>query len=133
MSYKDKTFELTFKQIAMEQLQRITILMSKEMRGGYHNSIMKKVGDQTVNERVYIPDTRQDLMGAIKALYYLCYPRIDKVAKEDIPKRMAKIKALDPSIDGYISKKLILYKDLYLELSLLIKRRNYFGIKEETF
>lgn len=76
---------ITFKQIVLNQVSRITKLMSKEFHGGYYNEKVKPLGgDVPIIERTYIEDSREQFKNSVNCLYDLLYPQFDKQMEKDV-------------------------------------------------
>ena len=69
---------LSFRTIALNQLQRILTLGSKEFHGGFMEKQIKMIGNLKYTEEKYIPDTRQEYINSINALYDISLPHFDK-------------------------------------------------------
>jgi len=84
--------ELSFKQLCLEHLRRVLNLGSKEMRGGYF--IEKPAMDGKVLLRVYIEDSREAYINAIKILHSLLFSHFDKqmkVKNEELEEKLNKL------------------------------------------
>ena len=141
-----------FKMVVMEQLRRITRMMSKEMRGGYWQERTSVEDGMASGYKVYVPDTRDELFNAISCLYDLILPKMDKKFKEEVVKIEEEIenkkeeakKSLDMadleimSVLDYENNKqqaiveqlklklLYLYRKMFQVLSLQLSESNYF-------
>lgn len=96
-SYVPAGFEgLTFKMIVMLHIQRISVLASKEMRGGYWEDkvVSVKGGQGSMMTRVYIPDTRAVYDNAIKYLADVLCPHFDETMREEEEKILEEINKL---------------------------------------
>lgn len=149
----DKQGNTTFNDLLFEHIRRILIAQSIEMRGGFWITKTKTSHGTTTQERSYVPDTRETFGGTVDALHDLALPHFDKkmqeVAKkindslEQIKKGcLNKTEANDKEImssdfykgkgddkiivEEYRFKKLRLKRQMWQELSLLLKRLHYF-------
>ena len=65
--------KISFKQIVLQQLSRVTIKMTTEWRGGYYEE--RASGAEVW--RVYVPDSRDEFVNGVKCLYDLLYSYFD--------------------------------------------------------
>jgi len=145
----------SFKEIVMEHLKRITQLSSVEFRGGYYNSFKAKTGE--IHE-TYVPDSREVLSNAIYCMGQLLILKFDDEVKPAIKKfnkdrvelkqKFVDSTNLDETevlgegyyqdkekilLEEYKIQKMVIYLDLFTELSKLLARRKYFEIGGATF
>ncbi|KKK85206.1 hypothetical protein LCGC14_2775650, partial [marine sediment metagenome] len=70
---------LSFKEILLRHLKRITELASKEMRGGFWETKSQILASSMVAEnRYYVADTREEYSNAVDCLADLLLPYFDK-------------------------------------------------------
>jgi hypothetical protein len=75
----EKEDSYSFRIIVMDHFKRIVRLASVEFRGGYWQTrIHKLASGVTLNEKYYVPDTREEYCNAITVFYDLLYPHLDK-------------------------------------------------------
>lgn len=146
----------SFKEIVMEHLKRITQLSCVEFRGGYYNSFKTK---QAEIHETYVPDSREVLSNAIYCMAQLLILKFDKEmtpAFEQFNKDRLELKRkfLDSTksleetevlgegfynddekilLEEYKIQKIVIYLDLFTELSKLLARKKYFEIGGASF
>ncbi len=118
----------TFKDLILDQLNRILELSVDEFRGGY---TQKKVVGNYIEE-TYIPDARKRMSQAIEFFSFLLQPLYDKDMKKQSDTLKRKIgsnlkKFNDKKIerDVFRINKLNLMKELFEELNFLLVRKDY--------
>lgn len=89
---KDK---LTFKDIILQHLKRISEFASVEFRGGYWHQKPVKLGNgTTAMSDEYVPDSREVYCNAVEALADMLYVYFDdemRMLEEDIKEKIEKI------------------------------------------
>ena len=70
--------KLDFKFILMRQIDKVRLSRSTEMRGGYWEERVIPAGGGIVSTKVYIPDTRETYINAVKSLRSLLIPYWDE-------------------------------------------------------
>jgi len=71
--------KVQFRDIALRQLQRISLNANCEFRGGYWETKEVPTGNgQTLTQRIYIPDTREVYSNSVMHLLNMIYPHADK-------------------------------------------------------
>lgn len=91
--------KLTFKDIVLLHLQKISHYASVEMRGGYWEN---RPSQNQMNVKVYIPDTRESYSNAIQYLADILYPYYDKKMKEAWDKAEKEVKDAFNSTTVYV-------------------------------
>lgn len=77
--YSNKDKNLSYNIIILNQIQRITQLASKEMRGGYYKEIPVKLKEGVIGlKKVYVEDTKAAYTNAINVLHDLLIYHFDK-------------------------------------------------------
>jgi len=127
---------LSFREIVLMHLRRITQLSCVEFRGGYWNEKTHAIGGMGFTEKIYIPDSRECYVNAVDMFSDLLLPIYDKTAKKEI-------EDLETSFDNkyklfekqekkgkdimqkWKQFKLKNKRQLFRELSLLLKRLKY--------
>lgn len=96
-----KKEELTFELIVLRHLTKITSMSCVEYRGGYwqQKTKMGKDGNSST-EKIYTPDTREQIGNAIDMLYDLLLPIIEQ---KNLPKDKGKTKENIDEIYGKIN------------------------------
>lgn len=125
---------LSFRSIALNQLQRILTLGSKEFHGGYWEEKTNMVGGLRYVDKKYIPDSRMEYVNAINALYDLTLPHFDdKMIKEAgviEQKRVSDLAIYNlkdkTSSDKRNIAEVKIQRELFQALSKFMKRQNYF-------
>lgn len=133
-NFKEK---LTFKDIVLQHLRKISDQASVEMRGGYWERKNKGV----VSEEIYVPDSREVYCNSISYLHDLLYAWFDKKMQEASDTfeiqtgkvsnefhKESKEKDLDTQKtlhQKYRNKKLRLYRLLFRDLCCFLYRKKY--------
>jgi hypothetical protein len=85
--------KLTFKDIVLLHLKKMTEYASVEMRGGYWETRNRMQGQQIFTDKIYVPDTREIYSNAVEVLADLLSPYFDgdmSKAEEEAEKMMNK-------------------------------------------
>lgn len=140
---------LSFREIAMMQFKKIVDLSNVEFRGGFYTQEVLSNGQ---TKELYVPDTRETYCNAVVALCLVAKPKFDDIMKEEYSSYFKKMKEIQDYfieksvpeetvilgegfytdeedrilLETYKQKKLILHQKLFVSLSLLLGRRNYF-------
>ena len=102
---------VSYKAIILNQIQRITQLASKDLRGGYYKEIPVKLKDNIIGfKKVYVEDSKAAYINAINALHDLLIYNFDDPMKKESEKLSKK--------DDIVSK-----RKLFQELTKFIKRK----------
>ena len=124
----------TFQEILMAQLSRCSKIGSQEMKAGFWKTIPTRLGGTaTGSQKIWISDTRREYISAIQVLYDLLLARFDeemqKQAKEILEKiKNKKKKFAEEGIleTRFVEYELLMHRDLFQQLNLLIGRLGYF-------
>lgn len=81
-SYNYNKDKLTFKDIILQHLKKISQFASCEFLGGYWQERTKLMGGLGVTEKFYIPDTREVYYNSIEAFADMLAPYFDKRMNE---------------------------------------------------
>jgi hypothetical protein len=81
-SYNFNKDKLTFKDLILQHLKKITTLASVEFRGGYWEERHINTSHATNTIRTYIPDTRECYSNAVECFADMLFPYFDKEMKE---------------------------------------------------
>lgn len=108
--------QLTFRDIVLQHLKRISIFASVEMRGGYLIEKSKSFGGGLLTEQIYIPDTREVYSNAVDYLADILAPYFDKVMKEEEHNNIEELEK---------SRKLYYEGEEYKDRDNDIKKQNY--------
>ena len=126
--------ELSFRQILLTHLSRITKIASQEFHGGYWDK--KLVGGSTMID-VYVPDPKKEYINAVNCLADLLLPYFDDVmlkAEEDndnkIKDKWSIMKEAKGTNDEWSYAKQSLKRELFRDLNLFMKRKNYLELGE---
>lgn len=118
----------TFKDIVLDQLNKILQLSCDEFRGGYTQRQIK--GNWT--EEVYVPDARKRISQAIEFFSFLLQPIYDeemekksKEIKKKIEENLKKFNKKEIDRDTFRVNKLSYMKELFEELNFLLSRKVY--------
>jgi len=86
--------KLTFREIVLSHLKKISTYASVEFRGGFWEDTVKIIGGMSVTNTHYVPDTREIYSNSIEYFYDLLYPHFDKEMKEAGKKAEKEIKEI---------------------------------------
>lgn len=125
---------MTYQEILMNQLSRITKIASQEMKEGFWKTMPLKSGTGAMMmTRIWISDGRKEYINAIQCLHDLLLARFDKEMTkqaDDLNKKLkekrkeyAKKGMLESS---FIDYELKIHRQLFQQLNLLIGRLGYF-------
>jgi len=78
MFSKGKKEKISYEQIVLLQMKKITDLQSKEFVGGHFEETTKVIGNVPMKEKRYIQDTREAFVNGINSLYDLLVCKFDK-------------------------------------------------------
>ena len=129
-----KDDNLNFRIIVLAHLKRITGLASKEFRGGYWQERVRWVGGAGINERFYVPDSREEYINAICNLSDLLLPLFDEEMEKgeesietEADEKYDKIKS-DGKKQDWLNVKVRIYRKLFRYLSKFLNRINYLDV-----
>lgn len=135
--------KIDYDQILANQIDKVRLSGSVEFRGGYWEQRNKMIGGSLINEKVYVPDTRQVYIGSVDQLYDLFIPFLDKRFKKENENIEKDIKKLNEKREGkqkelkidafnvwYYSHLLKFKRLLYRQLIFLTARLGLCGIKK---
>lgn len=71
--------KLDYTQIIMRQIDKVRLAGSSEWRDGYWELKPFTIGNTTINQKVYIPDTREVYINSVDSLYDILLPYFDPV------------------------------------------------------
>ena len=75
--------DITFRYIVMKHLMKIALLCCVEFRGGYwQQKITIGKDGPPIEEKVYVPDTREEFSNAVNFLHDILIPYFDKSMEE---------------------------------------------------
>jgi len=123
-----KESNLSFREIVLMHLRKITLLACCEFRGGYTFEKQYISGGISRSENFYQPDTRELYINAIEMLHDLLLPLFDKKMKEAIEKLDNEYKESKEGKESKVEKKnfrLEYKRKLFQQLSLLLNRLKY--------
>lgn len=121
--------EISFREICLKHLQRITLFASVEWRGGYWQEKSHIVGNAVVTTKDYKEDSREIYSNAVDCLSDLLLPYYDEEMKEAENKHIKELEKIDP--DKEKTKKVFVKRELFRELSNFLKRIRY--LEGKTF
>lgn len=81
-SYGFNKDKITFKDIVLQHLRKITTLASVEFRGGYWEIKPHPSPSCNIEYKIYVPDTRECYSNAVENFADMLAPYFDKVMKE---------------------------------------------------
>lgn len=124
---------LSFKDIVLEHLKKITLLSCVEFRGGYRTEKIHPTSSGSYSETIYIPDSREVYINAVNMFHDLLLPIFDKKMRGESERLEQQHKEVDKK--EWRKIKLKNKRELFQQLSLLLKRLRYLEGKsfgEET-
>ena len=125
---------ITYQEIVMKQLSRITGIQSQEMREGFWKVLPVRVGGTaTTTQKIWIADTRKEFISAIQCFYDLLLTMFDETMREDanaIEKKLDEQKKKFAD-EGKPETKFVEFERqqhrlLFQKLNLLIGRMGFF-------
>jgi len=125
---------MTYQEILMNQLSRITKVASGEMKEGFWKSIPLKSGTGAMMmSKIWISDGRKEYINSIQCLYDLLLARFDetmitkaKKLKELLKTKRKKYREENELESKFIDYELKIHRKLFQQLNLLIGRMGYF-------
>jgi len=133
--------ELTFRGIILEHMKRISQFASVEWRGGHYEEKILNSGGSISSIRIYIPDSREVYINAVKCLADMLAPYFDdemKQAEENVIKDFKEYKKnvklklssnnKDDIIRKYTNYKIEVYQKLFRSLCCFLYRKKYLDI-----
>lgn len=133
--------DLSFPEIVFSHFKRILEISSEEFRGGYYNSTYQN----GISSQTYVPDTRSRYSQSVESLSSCLFPYFDKEMAKYYQKYIEKTKEIKEKYadkegrllfdeddeegkkkaTAYSIERLELSKELFLELSKLLHRKDY--------
>ena len=128
--------KLTFRQIVLNQLSRLTTKMTVEWTGGYWNTRERAMGGTFTTDRYYVPDTREEFINGVNCLHDILISYFDKKMNKDAEDFKKEVQEFNEEIypkvekeeltkDQYKNRKAELYRILFRALNKLLKRLDY--------
>ena len=125
---------MTYQEILMNQLSRITKIASQEFREGFWKALPMKTGTGgTLMEKVWISDGRKEYINAIQCLNDLLLARFDDDMKkqseqleQDLKDKRKEFREKAKAETKFIDYELKIHRKLFQQLNLLIGRMGYF-------
>lgn len=140
-NYRSTQSNYGFREIVLNQVQRITNIYSQELTEGFwKRSQMNEYGNQEVT--AYIPDGRESYINAVDCLYDLLLPKFDKTMKDDAKDINDEItKECDALVERknkgekipkktWIMKRIDLKRKMFQKICLLLERLGW--LEEES-
>ena len=129
---------LSYQEILMNQLSRITKIASQELREGYWKTLPMKSGTGAmIMTRIWIGDSRKEYINSVQCLNDLLLAQFDEEMKEKTREFDSQLKDkrkdyADKNYDEnkYIDFELKIHRKLFQQLNLLIGRMGYFEEEE---
>lgn len=118
-SYSMDKGNISFREIVLLHLQRITSLASTEFRGGFWKERPRMSGAVAYTESVYVHSTRDSYINAVDMLHDLLLPLFDKKIKEALKDLADEEEKLGKE------HRLKMKRKLFQHLSLLLNRLKY--------
>lgn len=133
-NYHHNQERITFRDIVLLHLKKISTYAGVEWCGGYWNERIKPVGNGVISEKYYVPDTREVYCNAVDYLADILYPHFDEKmtkAEEELNKKLDKLykdysgeKSFDKQ--NYRQDKTKIKRKLFRELCSFLRRKTYF-------
>lgn len=132
--------KLSFRLIILEHLRKVAGLSCVEFRGGYWQTKIRVVKNQSFTEKIYTPDSRDIFANSIYVLSDLLYHHFDQKMLDaeikinsDLEELRSKYESLIKNSQDnhtflkeiFAKKKLLLIRQLFRELSSFLARVNY--------
>lgn len=131
------TFQgLTFRDIVLNHMRRITTLASVEWHGGFWEERHKPIGNVAIVEKHYVQSSREIFSNAVTILSCICLPHFDKEMQkaekecDDLLEAVIeryKQKEKKGDVVEYQQEKLEIKIKLFRALACFLKRKNYFA------
>jgi hypothetical protein len=124
---------ISFKEISLRHLARITNLSCVEFRGGYFEEKPILKGGVSYITKVYVSDSRDVYSNAIDCLHDLLLPKFDTKIKQklkDIEKELNGIRNKEKDFQNFMTERVKIKRKLFQELCLLLDRLNYLASEE---
>lgn len=147
---------LSFQDIVMIQLRKVTNLANVEFRGGFYTSVPTRDG---MEKEIYVQDSREVFGNALYILALLTEPKFDKKMKEKFKLYEEKMEDIEEEfinkssvqeevilgelfyestedkilLETYRNKKLTLNLKLFKHLSRFLERKAYFHFGGGTY
>ena len=125
--------QLSFREIILQHLKRITEFSSVEFRGGYWEQKIVPMGNSGMTQKVYVPDTRDVYSNSVEVLGDLLFPHYDEEMKEHDKKIQGRIDdtpTKDKSLEEWSHFKRKIMRELFRQISCFLKRRRYLELGE---
>jgi len=122
---------LSFKNILMKHLERITRLSSVEFKGGYNQPRTVQVSGTLMQQDVYVADSRECYINAVENLADLLFPQFDEQMIKDEEKYVKEIEEKNEEIDDddkFKDEKRKIIRKLFRSISGFLYRENYLDI-----
>ncbi len=130
---------LSFKEILLRHVKRITELASREMRGGYWETRPSPSPSMTASIKIYVPDTREEYSNSIECLADLLFPYFDdEITKEEqelvqeeekAEKEAFKNSNAKEARQTYRNERIKIRKKLFRQLSSFLQRKRYLELE----
>lgn len=134
---------LSFKQIVLNHFNRIALISSKEMRGGYFENKPTLTGGGIQITKKYIEDGREAYCNSVDVLFDMLYPFFDKEMDNEGEKSeeefeqlirvyktiMKKTTNKESMQNQFKNEKLKIKRKLFRELSCFLYRERYLEMK----
>jgi len=121
-------------QLVFECIEKIFEISCHEFRGGYW--IKKDHGNWI--EEVYVPDSRKVYCQAVESLSFIIHPHYSTNMKKEMKdldekqeENLKKYEGEKINYEKFITKKLVLMKQVFKEINFLLKEKDY--LKGETY
>jgi hypothetical protein len=125
--------QLSFREIILQHLKKITEFSSVEWKGGYWEQRIIPMGSGGMTQKVYVPDTRDIYSNAVEVFGDLLFPHYDEEMKTEDKRIQNKIDAItkeEKSLEQFKQDKRKIMRDLFRQISCFLKRRRYLELGE---
>lgn len=120
---------ISFKEIVMSHLSKISNICTKEFKEGYWQKRPVNTGGGVSYVEIYHEDTREAYINSVDFLHDLLLPKFDKEMEmamveinQDIENNKINSKI---NIDLFKENRLLYRRKIFQQLSLLLKRKKY--------
>lgn len=130
--------KISFQLIVLWHVRKIMDLTTQEWHGGcWIDKTISTKGNMSATQPVYIPNTRESFINAVKGLYDLLHPYFDKTMQtasasylrdyDEAYEKWQKVENTSENAEKWKSFKLDIHRELFRHLSAFLKREQYFG------
>lgn len=118
----------SFKDIIMNHMSKISNICTKEFRPGYWKKKPVVTAGGVYMSETYEEDTREAYINAVDFLHDIMLPKMDEEAKKAINEVITALNGKKDKLetkDEWRDEKLVARREIFRQLSLLLKRIDY--------